>query len=141
MWHRLETTHAKETICSYEKKKSSANKKIFFLWFNRFFVVATTKRRAKTAFATSCSIFYAVFFSIKNWRLFAWQIKRTRCWFNRDTFWSVKTELIDWFSSISWQQFLISSSNWKIFSCSSFLLLSACVDASRINSHRKKAYV
>jgi hypothetical protein len=71
LWHRLETTHAREAICSYEKKNPSANTKTFLLWFNRSLVVATTKRRAKTAFATSCSILYAVFSSIKNWRLSA----------------------------------------------------------------------
>jgi hypothetical protein len=110
LWHRLKTIHARKTICRYEKKNSSANRKIFFLWFNRLLVVATTKRLAKTTFATSCSILYAVFFSIKNWRLSAWQIKRTRCWINRDTLWSMKIELVNWFSSISWQQLLISSS-------------------------------
>jgi magnesium-transporting ATPase (P-type) len=130
LWHRLETTNAKKTICSYEKKNSSVNKKIFFLWFNRFFVVATF-----------CSILYAVFFNIKNWRLSAWQIKQTRYWFNRDILWSMKTELMNWFSSINWQQYLISFLSWEIFSFSSFFLFSACVDVSRISSHKKEAHV
>ncbi len=141
MWHRLETTHTKEIICNYEKKNSSENKKIFSLQFNRHFVVATAKSHTKTAFATFCVISYVVSFNIKNWRSFTWQIKRTKYWFNRDIFWSIKIELINWFSSINWQQFLISSASWKIFSCSSFHFLATCVDVSRISLHKRETRV